>query len=62
MNKTVELVNLWGAYEEKHPGGSIADFCRYHLMQQRKPVERKKLTGSAIRTSAAALRTMRSMA
>lgn len=31
VNQTVELVKLWGAFEEQHPGASIADFCRYHL-------------------------------
>lgn len=35
MNKTVALVNLWGAFEEKHPDGSIEDFCRYHLIHER---------------------------
>lgn len=36
MNKTVQLVNHWGAFEKKHPDGSIADFCRYFLAQQNK--------------------------
>jgi DNA-binding MarR family transcriptional regulator len=31
MNKAVELVKLWGAYEEQHPDGSIEDFCRHQL-------------------------------
>ena len=31
MNKAVELVKLWGAYEEQYPNGSIEDFCRHHL-------------------------------
>lgn len=35
MNKTVELVNAWGAFEDKHPDSSIADFCRYYLSQQK---------------------------
>lgn len=34
MNRTVELVNLWGAFEEAYPDGSIEDFCRYHLTAQ----------------------------
>lgn len=29
MNKTVELVCLWGAFEENHPNAGIEDFCRY---------------------------------
>jgi len=36
MNKTVELVNHWSSFEEKHPKGSIADFCRYFLAHQNK--------------------------
>ncbi|QEC74639.1 MarR family winged helix-turn-helix transcriptional regulator [Mucilaginibacter ginsenosidivorax] len=31
VNQTVELVKLWGAYEEQHPGATIEDFCRHHL-------------------------------
>ncbi|MDB4902629.1 MAG: hypothetical protein JWQ63_1910 [Mucilaginibacter sp.] len=31
MNKAVELVKLWGAYEELHPDGTIEDFCRHQL-------------------------------
>jgi DNA-binding MarR family transcriptional regulator len=35
MNKTVDLVNEWAAFEEKHPGNSIEDFCRYYLINKR---------------------------
>lgn len=47
MNKTVELVNAWGAFEEKHPDSSIADFCRYYLSQQQQEeqIVPKELTG-----------------
>ncbi len=31
MNKAVELVKLWGAYEEQYPEGCIEDFCRHQL-------------------------------
>jgi DNA-binding MarR family transcriptional regulator len=31
LNKTVELVKLWGLYEDQHPNGTIEDFCRHHL-------------------------------
>jgi DNA-binding MarR family transcriptional regulator len=31
MNKTVELVKLWGIFEEQYPKGSIADFFRHSL-------------------------------
>ncbi|MCU7497196.1 MAG: winged helix-turn-helix transcriptional regulator [Ignavibacteria bacterium] len=35
MNKTVELVNLWASFEEKHPGAGIEDFCLYYLSKNR---------------------------
>jgi DNA-binding MarR family transcriptional regulator len=31
MNKTVELVKLWGMFEEHYPNGSIEDFFRHSL-------------------------------
>jgi len=31
INKTVELVKRWGAYEERHPDASIEDFYRHEL-------------------------------
>lgn len=31
MNKTVELVNAWAAYEETHPDASLEDFYRFRL-------------------------------
>jgi len=37
MNKTVELVKLWGAFEEEYPDGTIEDFCRRHLARQQEP-------------------------
>jgi len=38
MNKTVELVNHWSAFEQKHPKGNIEDFCRYYLTHEREKV------------------------
>jgi DNA-binding MarR family transcriptional regulator len=35
MNKTVELVNQWGVFEENHPNGTIDDFCRHFLIHKR---------------------------
>jgi len=35
MNKTVELVNEWAAFEETHPQAGIEDFCRYYLVRKR---------------------------
>jgi len=40
LNKAVELVKLWGAFEEQNPDGSIDDFCRQQLAQSLK--EEKK--------------------
>jgi DNA-binding MarR family transcriptional regulator len=48
MNKTIELVNLWGAFEKKHPEGSIEDFCRHHLASQQKQKEKRPLGGGVI--------------
>lgn len=48
MNKTIELVNLWGAFEAKHPNGSIEDFCRHHLASQQKQKEKGPLVGGVI--------------
>ncbi len=45
MNKTVELVNAWGAFEAQHPESSIADFCRYYLNQQQEAPLPRELTG-----------------
>lgn len=33
MNKTVELVKLWGAFEQQYPEASIEDFYRYQLAE-----------------------------
>jgi DNA-binding MarR family transcriptional regulator len=49
MNKTIELVNHWGNFEEKHPDGSIADFCRYFLGHQEKvPEQNGTLVGGVV--------------
>ena len=49
MNKTIELVNEWGRFEEKHPNGSIADFCRYFLAHQDKgPEHEGTLVGGVV--------------
>jgi DNA-binding MarR family transcriptional regulator len=49
MNKTVELVNEWAKFEEKHPDGSIEDFCRYHLISKRVgKVDETQLAGKTL--------------
>lgn len=35
MNKTVQLVNEWAAFESAHPQAEIEEFCRYYLTAQR---------------------------
>jgi len=48
MNKTVELVNHWGQFEEKHPNGSIEDFCRHYLAHQQQKKTPGKLVGGVV--------------
>jgi len=48
MNKTVALVNAWGAFEERHPNGSIEDFCRYYLANQKGPQEQGPIVGGVV--------------
>lgn len=48
MNKTIELVNLWGAFEKKYPGGTIDDFCRHHLAQKKEMKSTKPLVGGVV--------------
>lgn len=48
MNKTVELVNNWGAFEENHPKGSIEDFCRYYLAKQEQQKVKDKMVGGVV--------------
>jgi DNA-binding MarR family transcriptional regulator len=40
MNKAVELITEWGAFDDQHPESSIEEFCRHYLAhkQTRKPV------------------------
>ncbi len=35
MNRVVELVNTWAAFEQEYPAGSIEDFCRHYLVSNR---------------------------
>jgi DNA-binding MarR family transcriptional regulator len=48
MNKTVELVTEWGAFEERHPGADIGDFCRHYLISQREKDRHSPLEGGDI--------------
>jgi DNA-binding MarR family transcriptional regulator len=48
MNKTVELVNRWGAYEQQHPNCSINDFCRHYLASQNQKMAKGNLVGGVV--------------
>ncbi len=48
MNKTVELVNEWGSFEERHPGADIGDFCRHYLISQREKDRKAPMEGGDI--------------
>lgn len=39
MNKTVQLVNEWAAFESAHPQAEIEEFCRYYLTMQRSKLD-----------------------
>lgn len=48
MNKTIELVNCWGKFEEEHPDGNIGDFCRHYLAQQQQEKVEGPLVGGVV--------------
>jgi len=48
MNKTIELVNLWGKFEEAHPAGTIEEFCRHYLAHQQHPKLDGPLVGGVV--------------
>ncbi|HSZ71950.1 MAG TPA: winged helix DNA-binding protein [Cytophagaceae bacterium] len=48
MNKTIQLVNLWGEFEAKHPEADIEDFCRYYLTSRREKKNQGKLFNGLI--------------
>ncbi|GAA4318248.1 MarR family winged helix-turn-helix transcriptional regulator [Compostibacter hankyongensis] len=48
MNKTIELVNAWGSFEDKHPQGSLEDFCRYYLARKQEQPEKGVLVGGVV--------------
>lgn len=43
MNKAVALITEWGAFDAKHPEGSLEDFCRYYLAHQQGSADKEKL-------------------
>ncbi|MEZ2444188.1 MarR family winged helix-turn-helix transcriptional regulator [Chitinophaga sp. RCC_12] len=48
MNKTVDLVNHWAAFEKAHPQGEILDFCRYMLTKKREDKPNQHFLGGAV--------------
>jgi hypothetical protein len=48
MNKTIELVNSWGKFEETRPNGSIDDFCHFYITQNRIKEKRKDALGGIV--------------
>jgi len=48
MNKTVELVTHWGAFEQQYPNGSIEDFCRHYLAHQKQKNTEGVLVGGVV--------------
>jgi len=48
MNKTVALVNAWGAYEKNNPDATLDDFCRHYLDRPRNQKRKEVLTGGSI--------------
>ena len=39
MNKTVELVKLWGDFEEQHPESTLEDFFHYQLAKKLEAIQ-----------------------
>jgi DNA-binding MarR family transcriptional regulator len=48
MEKTIELVNLWGAFATQHPDASIEDFCRHLLIHKRESENKGPLLGGVV--------------
>src|SRR5258708_32084746 len=52
MNKTVELVNAWAAYEETHPDASLEDFYRFRMERSKEKDPDGSAVGGIIPSSA----------
>jgi hypothetical protein len=48
MNKTVELVKLWGDYETAHPTDGIVEFCRFLLLKEKQGKRKLAFAKSAM--------------
>ena len=49
MNKAVELLTKWDAFDQNYPDGSLADFCRYYLALEAEPQEDGQLRGTLLK-------------
>jgi DNA-binding MarR family transcriptional regulator len=43
MDKVVELITQWAAFNKKHPDAGIEEFCRYYLASKKETTDSKKL-------------------
>ncbi len=48
MNKTVQIVNEWAAYEAQYPDADLEDFCRHYLTLRRSEREAAPFDGRAM--------------
>lgn len=48
MNKAVELINEWAAFDEQYPGTSLEDFCRHYLIKKREPQDAGEISGGVM--------------
>lgn len=48
MNKTVQLVNEWGTFEEMYPEASIEDFCRHYLIKIQQAKHTEEIRGGLV--------------
>jgi hypothetical protein len=48
MNKTVDLVDHWAAFEQTHPEEGIEDFCRHYIASRHQQKTKGLLVGGMI--------------
>ena len=48
MDKTIELVNLWGSFVKGHPAGDIDDFCRHYLAHRQQKEAKGIMVGGVV--------------
>lgn len=55
MEKTIELVNLWGDFIRQHPDGNLEDFCRHLLIHKRESSKQSTMVGGVVPLQSASL-------